>query len=190
MMKYMVLILAFALSLCKSETSIGQTPKDNGLYKQSIIEEQDTVSESQEIVIIDDVVFKIVALDKDENILDDEQDIVIIDDVVFRLDNTRKVEKRQTSSQAQLVYQVKNNVRTPVKVYPNPVQDHLYYRTQGGMLSSYQLMNQWGQIVLKGEVNKRTEGSIDCSHLPSGTYYLKSWNEHGKAITMTKIVKI
>lgn len=68
-------------------------------------------------------------------------------------------------------------------VYPNPVKDFIYVKTQDET-TFYTLYNLSGQIVAQG---KLTNGQIDAQRLPSGVYVLKLDNQKDKLTS--KIIK-
>jgi alpha-tubulin suppressor-like RCC1 family protein len=72
-----------------------------------------------------------------------------------------------------------------MKVYPNPVSDvlHIAFDKEITAVSIYNIMGQ--EVVLK-PLNA-TEGTIDVSHLASGTYLVKM--SSGSSFTTVKIIK-
>lgn len=62
-----------------------------------------------------------------------------------------------------------------IKFYPNPVVDFITFRSEYTNNEKYIILNNIGQIVLKGEIKNNTE-IIDLSSLSSGLYILKVKN--------------
>ena len=60
-------------------------------------------------------------------------------------------------------------------IYPNPVVDFITFRSEYTSKEKYIMLNNLGQIVLKGEIKNNTE-IIDLSSLSSGLYILKVKN--------------
>lgn len=80
------------------------------------------------------------------------------------------------------------NKESLVKVYPNPVVDHLKVQVISGM-KTIELVNGMGQTLLQQEVSATaSEGlEIDMSGLPSGVYLVRSFIA-GKS-SITRVVK-
>ncbi|RED94648.1 carbohydrate-binding protein [Marinoscillum furvescens] len=90
------------------------------------------------------------------------------------------------SGGARVVSEMKQN--SEVKVFPNPVEDHLTLVSPAGMYHKYQVLNIDGKQLLKGNLNvEATELSIDLSTLQSGLYILRL--EGGDTSQQLKLIK-
>ncbi len=58
-----------------------------------------------------------------------------------------------------------------IKIYPNPVSDFIFLENIPATGFKVELLNMFGQKVIKGTENDQTK--LNCSYLPSGTYFVK-----------------
>lgn len=74
-----------------------------------------------------------------------------------------------------------------ITVFPNPMKSTFTVANLPETVSTFQIITQLGQTVLSGYLSKDSN-VIDCSHLPTGTYFLKTLTHNGKA-NVVKIIK-
>jgi hypothetical protein len=71
-----------------------------------------------------------------------------------------------------------STIKTPIKVFPNPAEDHLFIQSDAG-IQSVSCLNSLGQNVeIRFENN-----SMDVSALPKGIYFLNIISMKGKSET-------
>jgi len=75
-----------------------------------------------------------------------------------------------------------------VLVYPNPVTDKIFFKTDRQDLS-FNLYDSNGRIVYQGRIETNHQSNIDINRLPSGYYIYSITNSNGKAIDGGKIIK-
>ena len=71
---------------------------------------------------------------------------------------------------------VNSNLAVPLKLYPNPASDILYYsiNDNAGMLQKIKLINLAGQVVLENSINNSIpSGSISVNNIERGTYMVE-----------------
>ena len=68
-----------------------------------------------------------------------------------------------------------------IKFYPNPVVDFVTLQSEYFNNSEYLILNNIGQIILKGEIKNNRE-IIDLTSLSSGFYILKVQNNSFRII--------
>jgi len=78
-----------------------------------------------------------------------------------------------------------SGVNEEISVFPNPVQNTLYIKTEAEHTYSCKIVNALGQIVLIGDCHQ----TINTSSLQSGIYFLRLYDEQNKLIYTTKFIK-
>lgn len=81
---------------------------------------------------------------------------------------------------------INENERPRISVYPNPVAEDLYIKSDGKEYS-LSLLNTLGEMVQRQLINKE-ESKLDVSRLGAGIYILSMTDERGQGLTQ-KIVK-
>jgi hypothetical protein len=76
------------------------------------------------------------------------------------------------------------NVDTEIRIYPNPANNTLFFRTQAECKGTMRIYDLQGKMVLTGD---QASGSVDISNLPCGMYILELNNADKK--TLKKFVK-
>lgn len=76
-----------------------------------------------------------------------------------------------------------------MQIYPNPAQNMLSIRVKEGSLSSYEILDLQGRVLLsKRELSNGSEVSVDLSGLTEGAYFLRALDDQGHQQTH-KIIK-
>lgn len=75
-----------------------------------------------------------------------------------------------------------------IDIYPNPAIESILYRVNGGNISSYSILNQFGQTLKNEEIDNKEEGFIDCTSLSPGMYYLIGQDKNGLSLSTTKFI--
>ena len=85
-------------------------------------------------------------------------------------------------------YTTKGDLKSKMKIYPNPTQDNVFIQLDDSILKSvkYKLTNMWGETIKSGNLNE-SNNKIELNMLQEGIYLL-TLDSEGKLLT-EKIVK-
>ena len=83
-----------------------------------------------------------------------------------------------------LIERVEN---TSIRLYPNPVSNHLIIENEELIIENVDIYNMVGQLIQSEIVNLKSKIKIDISNLPAGVYLVKIKTKTG--ILTQKIVK-
>ncbi len=80
----------------------------------------------------------------------------------------------------------KNKFDDALKIYPNPTNDKLYFRTTDSKMQTFQIFNGFGQIIFSENISGNK--TINLAPFAAGIYFVKVIKE-GQIILNQKIVK-
>ena len=85
-------------------------------------------------------------------------------------------------------YTTKGDLKSKIKIYPNPTQDYIFVQLSNSILKSvkYKLTNIWGETIKSGNLDN-SNNKIELNMLQEGIYLL-TLDSDGKLLT-EKIVK-
>ncbi|MBL0315973.1 MAG: T9SS type A sorting domain-containing protein [Flavobacteriales bacterium] len=71
-------------------------------------------------------------------------------------------------------------------IYPNPVTDELFIRTNDLRIITIHLTDVMGNIILTSQMNN-PQARIDLSSLPSGIYHVTATDDQGRTWTRSVV---
>jgi len=91
-----------------------------------------------------------------------------------------------TTTPITAVASLSQNEPHKINIYPNPVNDVLTIKTDGGVFSSFKISNTLGATILQNEINNSIT-NVSVTTLPPGLYYVTLKGESG--VVVKKFVK-
>jgi hypothetical protein len=82
-----------------------------------------------------------------------------------------------------------NDTENILRVFPNPTNDLLNFRTSGANpISGYQIIDYTGRVIGEGSVEGLSEGTIDVSTYANGVYFISALTQNNERV-VTRFIK-